>query len=248
VSEVLSAVEDVNWLEPNELYFSLGSRCEIDRPLFQGDVITGVPIPTLPNIPPGAGAELIPNVSEAMVMLVPHPCQCYHGDNLRAHLTVAPLKEVPSYDNFGPDRTGAKDKFALPDLIIEDEGDSRITSHVADFGRLVAIPYRYLNTKNRVACLSHMGLGLLAKRLLQFQLRAPSTLANVMAYTQDQWNESFAMQAWVQRFTKLRGFTKWLHSEQDLALISAGLRGIPAEYLTSSLDQLLATIATLDPA
>jgi len=72
-------------------------------------------------------------------MVVRHPCQRYHGDKLRPYRTVAPVRQVTDFDNFGPDRSGTKDKFAL--------------------------------------------LGLLAKRVLGFQLRYPTTPAQAMVYT-----------------------------------------------------------------
>jgi hypothetical protein len=236
------AIADAEWLEPEELYLSVGAECEIDRPIFQGDVFTQVLLPVIPRKPPKLDEEESLKISFArsMVMVVPHPCQCYHGDKLRPWLTVAPVKEVPSYDNFGETRTGAADKFALLDLPAgRGEGASR-SSHVADFGRITSIGAEYLSTSNRVACLSHMGLGLLAKRLLRFQLRAPSELAQVMAFTQKQWNESFLMQAWVRKHGSLKGYSNW----QKTALVVPALGGeiIPDEFILSSHDVLIGYI------
>lgn len=117
-------------------------------------------------------------------MLVPHPCQCYNGDNVRPYLTVAPVNLVENYENFGEDRRGAKDKFALPDLpFLDQRGSWQQGTHVADFGRLVSVPQKYFRSSSRVSCLSHQGLGLLSKRLSLFQLRHRLELAEAMAFT-----------------------------------------------------------------
>src|SRR5258708_4242769 len=159
------AVGDVNWLEPEDLYLQVGAACEIDRPLFQGDVFIGVPLPSFPGTPPAPGKVTV-DFTESLVMLLPHPCQCYNGDKLRPHLTVAPVTEIPNYDTFGPERDRAFDKFALPDLPVIRDGSECPVSHLASFGRLLTVPRDYLVTSQRIACLSHKGLGLLAKRLI----------------------------------------------------------------------------------
>ncbi|MGW6590121.1 hypothetical protein [Streptomyces globisporus] len=237
------AVPDFNWLEPEELYFALGEQCEIDRPLFQGDVFTNVPLPIFPRTPPAEGRCEVEFVGQ-MVMVVPHPCQCYHGDKLRASLTVAPVSEVLNYENFGTDRTGKKDAFALPDLLARSEGDENEgVSFVANFGKVVSVPSAYLAQNNRIACLSHMGMGLLSKRFIQFQSRVPCRLGEVMAFTQDQWNEAFLMQAWVRENGKLRGFSRWMREEIVIPSISDSKAVIPAHYLTSALPELLDEIS-----
>lgn len=235
------AVPDLNWLEPEQLYFSVGRECEIDRPLFQGDVFTDTLLPLLPKKPPGPGSHEIEFVDSA-VMVVPHPCQCYHGDNLRKFITVAPVAQVLSYQNFGPDRTGKKDAFALPDLFAWQDGDGGV-SYIADFGRIVSIPSSYLSLKSRIACLSHMGMGLLSKRFIAFQSRVSSRLGEVMAATQHQWNEAFLMQAWVQKHGKLKGFSTWMRSEVMIPSIDELSPVIPSSYVTSSLSELLAEVS-----
>ncbi|MEV4751846.1 hypothetical protein AB0K21_36290 [Streptosporangium sp. NPDC049248] len=241
------SVDDAEWLEPEHLYHQVGSACEIDRPVFQGDVYHGVPLPVMPSTPPEPGKVLVDFV-ESMVMLVPHPCQCYHGDKLRPRLTVAPVTEVPHYDNFGPERAGAMDKFALPDLPVLLGGKETVASHVADFGRLVSIPNRYLHTSRRMACLSHLGLGLLAKRLLRFQIRMPSTLANTTAYTFRQWNESFVMQAWIRsNGGSLKGFSDWLRTPQVIPALDPVHPVVPGDYLDGALDVLIEEISGKRP-
>ncbi|MFH9553292.1 hypothetical protein [Streptomyces sp. NPDC017435] len=235
------AVPDLNWLEPEQLYFSVGQSCEIDRPLFQGDVFTDTLLPVLPKKPPGLGNHEIEFV-ESAVMVVPHPCQCYYGDNLRKFITVAPVTQVLSYENFGPDRTGKKDAFALPDLFSW-QADGEGVSYIADFGRIVSIPSAYLSLKSRIACLSHMGMGLLSKRFIQFQSRVASRLSEVMAATQNQWNEAFLMQAWVQKHGKLKGFSTWMRSEVMIPSIDETTPVVPGTYVASSLPELLQEIS-----
>lgn len=237
------AVADSDWLEPPDLYLSRGASVEIDRPLFQGDVFAGIPILKLPTTPPAdptALLELEPNPQ--LAMLVPHPCQCYNGDNVRPYLTVAPVNPVENYESFGEDRTGAKDKYALPDLPFQDEhGVWHQGTHVADFGRLVSVPKKYFRLSSRVSCLSHQGLGLLSKRLALFQLRHPLELAEAMAFTAAEWNESYLMQAWVRKHGKLKGFTKFMRNEILLPGVGSGpVR--PSDVRVGALDRLLEAI------
>jgi hypothetical protein len=233
------AVEDLNWLEPEELYLASGESCEIDRPLFQGDIFTEIPLPVLPKTAPTIGKSQIEFV-ESIAMVVPHPCQCYYGDKLRPAITVAPVTQVLNYDNFGKDRDGKRDAFALPDLM-GGEG----VSYIANFGKLVSLPSSYLELSKRIACLTHMGIGLLSKRFIRFQSRVPSQLAQVMAFSQDQWNEAYLMQAWVRKFGKLKGFTEWMKSQIFIESIDPNNQILPRDYLTSSLPELLEAVREL---
>ena len=239
------AVEDTNWLDGDgDLYLQAGPSVERDRPIYQGDVFAGVPIIRLPKKPPeGNAVEL--QVETGVVMVVPHPCQCYHGDRLRPYLTVAPVKVVENYDSFGDDHAGAKDKFALLDLPVP----ARTTdgwvaqSCVADFGRIFSAPNSWLKLENRIACLTHQGIGLLAKRVLGFQLRFPTTLSQAMVYTHAEWNESFLMQAWVQKHRELKGFTAWMRQKQVIPGVSQDGELIkPADLRVGAPDILMAMI------
>jgi hypothetical protein len=237
------AVADTNWLEPPELYLALSEECKIDRPIYQGDVFQDVTLPKLPKRSLTEPDDHLQTVQQS-VMVVPHPCQCYYGDKLRPFLTVAPVKLVESYENFGDDRAGAKDKFALPDLPVQQVDGSWVEqSCVADFGRLISVPSNWLKPPKRVCCLTHRGLGLLAKRVLGFQLRdRTTTLYSAMAYVQAEWNESFLMQAWVRKYESLRGFTQWLRSPQLIKAIDAERAVVPADYRDGALDALLEAI------
>jgi len=236
------AVEDTNWLEPDDLYLAGRDGCEVDRPIYQGDVFAGVNLPVLPKMPLAAGDVTMPATAHA-VMVIPHPCQCYYGDKLRPSLTVAPIKKVDNYDNFGEARTGAKDKFALPDLLLP-AGETWVQqTSVADLGKIVSIPSGWLVPSQRVACLSQKGLGLLAKRILGFQLRdKDTTLSSAMALIQAEWNESFLMQAWVRKNESLKGFTAWLREPRIIKGIGGDREVVPAEFRVGALDALLAEI------
>ncbi|WP_204017872.1 hypothetical protein [Sphaerimonospora thailandensis] len=87
-----------------------------------------------------------------------------------------------------------------------------------------------------------MGLGLLAKRLLQYQLRAPSTLANTMAYTYKQWNEAIAMQAWIRRYGSLKGFSDWTRSPRIFPGIAPGAPMTPGQIMAGALEVVLDAI------
>jgi hypothetical protein len=246
------AVADANWLEPHDLYFSAGATVERDRPIYQGDVFANVPVPVFPESPPTAGRMEL-EVVRGPVMVVPHPCQCYHGDRLRPYLTLAPVTVVSSYGEFGHDRTGAKDKFALPDLPYRTEaGDWSAVTSVADFGRLFSAPSEWLFSAERLACLSHMGLGLLAKRVLSFQLRYTLDLTTAMTFTAAEWNEAFLMQAWTRSHRSLVGYSKWMRSPTVITGVGqVGELVKPYEVRASALDALLELITgqeTIEPA
>jgi hypothetical protein len=239
----LPAVADTNWLEPDELYLATGDSVEVDRPIYQGDVFTDVPIPELPTEQPEVD-RLDAAVRRVPVMLVPHPCQCYHGDKLRAYLTVAPIKEVPNYDNFRPDKSGAKDKFALPDLPMRtSNGTWSTVTCVADFGRLISLPRRGFAIENRIANLTPKGLGLLAKRVIGFQVRYSHPLAQAMSFTTAEWHESFLMQAWVRKHGSLSGYTNWAKTPISIpGLGTPGELTAPYEVRASANDALLELI------
>jgi hypothetical protein len=178
-------------------------------------------------------------VGRGLAMVIPHPCRCYRGDSLRKYLTVAPVLPVRNYSSFGPDRTGHKDKFALPDLLESEE-----RSHVAGFGRLVSLPNSYRDVTHRVACLSHPGPGLLAKRVIGFQARVPLSLSTCTAAARNQWHEAFLMQQRVVRNRSLQGFSSWLTSPTDVPGMG---QCVPKQVMAVALPELLGRLGAPDP-
>lgn len=241
-----SAIKDGNWLEPSALYHHLGQEIPETRPIFQGDVFTNVPLPVLPANPM---SEELANfeMKTQTAMVIPHPCQCYHGDRLREFLTVAPVSLAESYGDFGPDMSGGKDKFPLPDLMLhKNNGTSRVKpaqSYVAAFGRMVSVPSTYLNVGNRIACLSHKGLGFLAKRVLSFQIRSDIAITAAMSFTAEQWAEADLMQSWVSTRGRLDGYTTWLKGEEITHPLDSSRR-IRRDALLSSRPDLLMGMLT----
>lgn len=235
------AVADTNWLESADLYLASGDDCEPDRPIYQGDVFSDVMLPALPKRPLTPGTHPI-EFKASLCMVVPHPCQCYHGDSLRPRLTVAPVSIVDNYDKFGPERDRAYDKFALPDLPTSRTAESK-ANHVADFGRLATVGSAWLQPENRLANLSHEGLGLLAKRVLMFQLRCPTTLINAMGFTMAEWNESFLMQAWIRRHKSLKGYSTWVGTPQIVPGVNDGNPVAPYAVRAAALDALLEMVS-----
>ena len=212
-----TAVEDGNWLEPAALYLGRGYRISPKRPVFQGDVFDDVPLPSFPSQPPSGGSGEVEWVPQ-LVMVVPHPCQCYNGDKLRDFLTVAPVKLAQHYSDFGQDLSGDKDKFPLPDLVVYNTSDDPIDvqpseSYVASFGQMVSLPSSYLDRDRRIACLSHKGLGFLAKRVLSFQLRGDFSITSAQTYTAGQWQEAHLMEVWEHEHGSLDGYTNWLQKD-----------------------------------
>lgn len=232
------AVDDTDWLSPSELYHCRGEAVERTRPIYQGDVFANVPWPMLSSDPPITGPSLV-EFETRTVLVLPHPCQCYKGDELRNLLTVAPVVELENWSYFGSGSRKGKDRFGLPDL----HGIPG-SKHAADFSALLSIPSRWLALDSRIACLSWKGYGLLAKRILGFQLRADYPLSDTMRYTSGEWNESFAMQAWVERHGSLTGYTAWMWTETHLTGVGPGDVLIkPYEIRESALDVLLAAIS-----
>ena len=236
------AVDDTYWLEADELYYATGDEVPIDRPVYQGDIYADVPLPVIQGAVPD-GNEVKLSVVRTPVMIVPHPCQCYHGDTLRSKLTVAPIKAVEV--EIDSDAPGQKDKFALLDLPRRTEDGTWTTqTSVADFGRLVSVPQRWIVTGGyRVACLSHKGLGLLAKRMTDFQLRQPITLNNAMSFTAKEWYEAFLMQAWVRKHRSLKGYSAWMRT--PIQIVGVGAEGewvTPYSVRTSGYDALMELI------
>lgn len=214
-----SAIRNEKWLEPPDLYSCPGFEIARTRPIFQGDVFEGVHLPELPPLPPFEDRVEIPWCACA-VMVLPHPCECYHGDSLRPWLTVAPVRLAENYGDFGHDLTGGKDKFPLPDLMLFNTKGTQYStsvrpseSYVAAFGQMVSIPSTYLDRQRRIASLTHKGLGLLAMRILSFQLRANFSISQTLTYTADQWAEADLMQAWVEKNGILGGYTQWLKKD-----------------------------------
>jgi len=231
------AVADTNWLEPSELYLATGAAVEIDRPVYQGDVFDGVPLPQLPVEMPVSPQIEVP-LRTGLVIVVPHPCRCFHGDTLRTRLTVAPVEMADSYHEFRKDRSGWTARFGLPGLL----GHTAMGGYVANFGQITSLPTSWLDLNKRVACLSHKGLGLLAKRVLGFQLRCPVDLGSAMNYTAGEWTEAFLMQAWVRKHQTLAGYTKWLKTPRVIDGVNAGEPIAPRELRETGHDILMTEI------
>jgi len=231
------AIADTNWLQASELYRTVGNAVEIDWPIYQGDVFSDVPVPELPVEMPVSDRLELP-LRSGMIMIVPHPCRCYRGDMLRERLTIAPVDLTDSYGKFGKDHSGWTDHFGLPGLV----GDTADGGYVADFSRLVSLPTSWLDPEKRIACLSHKGLGLLAKRMLGFQLRYPVELGAAMVYTAGEWTEAFLMQAWVRTHRTLAGYSAWLKTPVVIAGVNGGEPIAPRELRESGRDVLLGEI------
>jgi hypothetical protein len=246
------AVKDDDWIDSaEELYLQRGDAVELDRPIFQGDVFLGVPLFRAPAAPPPPGRGEVTTRLHA-VMVVPHPCQCYHGDQLRDFLTVAPLESVKDLSLFGPDHKRAIDKFPLIDLPIQKAADGawEHRSMVAVFGRLQSIPHRWLTSGTRVACLSHPGLGLLGRRVLNFQMRYSLTLSNAMAFTQTEWEEAYVMQAWIRTHGSLAGYSDWAKEPRVIPGVNAGEPIAPVAVRATAREALIELITghpTVEP-
>jgi hypothetical protein len=98
-------------------------------------------------------------------------------------------------------------KFPLPDLDGTD-------LYWADLNRLVSIPCSWIESSKRIACLSHVGVALLNKRLMMFQSRVPVRLDNLMAELMAQWVEAEVWTEWTRITGRPKGFSDYLKTEK----------------------------------
>jgi hypothetical protein len=224
------AVSDTWRVSPEEMYLERGKGVLPLRPYFQGDVFEDVPLPVLPQERP-AGQEGQVRYGRGLAMLYPHPCQSYRGDQLRPYLTVARVRQEPSGSRFRPDFTGKWACFPLEDLL----GDGAISQ--AELGELHSLPSTWFEPANRIACLSHVGVGLLHKRLLIIETRQEASLSEVMASLQDQWQDIHLWAIWNEVKGTLSGYEKWKREPQLIA--GCGTEPVkPKDVIELRFDQL----------
>jgi len=175
------------------------------RPLCPGDVFEDIPLPGITGDTPEVGElDLIPQ----RVMLLPHPCQNYHGDVLRQFLVVAPVREVPPNKAFRS-KGGDWGKFPLLGLV---DG----TDMYCDLARACSIPSSWLGTGKRSACLSLEGIALLSRRLMVCFTRWKPTHENVRAELVPQWLDLIVWTAWFEGHGQHEGYEDWKRGEVQI--------------------------------
>lgn len=135
-------------IDPGSLYDERG-EVSWSRPIFQGDVFTGVVLPGFGDQP-------------RTVQVVTHPCAMRRGPDLLPRITVAPVEPYPAVERDQWD--GHLKVMPLAELI---EGKHYATKFVD----VTAAPSELLTYERRIATLSNRGIYVLQQRLVKHYTR-----------------------------------------------------------------------------
>lgn len=146
-------------LDPDELYLARGAE-EISpfRPYLIGDVFDHVPIPN------GKGGE-----RQRSVAILQHPCSMRKdGVNLKDSILVAKVsrRRALTIDEWAG---GYFDLMPLPEL--EESDNPKHRDHAIEFGNLYTVSPEQLETADRIASLSTIGINLLFQRWVHYSSR-----------------------------------------------------------------------------
>ena len=146
-------------LDPDELYLARGAE-EISpfRPYLIGDVFDHVPIPN------GKGGE-----RQRSVAILQHPCSMRKdGVNLKDSILVAKVsrRRALTIDEW---TGGYFDLMPLPEL--EENDNPKHHDHAIEFGNLYTVSPEQLETADRIASLSTIGINLLFQRWVHYSSR-----------------------------------------------------------------------------
>jgi len=209
-------------LTAQEQFRARGDEVSTNRPYFQGDVFLDVPMPEFPEARPSG--EVVIAFKPTNVILLPHPCGCHSGDQLRPTLTVAPLIEVASTDPISRfDWSGRFDFYPLVDLL-----DGK--SYRAALGEAQSLPSAWLRVEKRLACLSLLGVALLGQKLLKHLARMPEEEDKLMDYYQEVWSDALVWEAWRESRHTAEGYAAWKKADQEIA----GLGNVKPETVLAS--------------
>lgn len=140
-------------IDAEDLYEERGA-VSYARPLLQGDVFAGVPVP-------GLSTEAL------TVQIVTHPCSMRRGTDLNDRIQVVPVETYQRVSDWG----GHVRVMPLPDLL-EDGG-----YHAAKFVDLSAAAAGELTVDKRIASLSQRGILVLQQRLVMHSTRVDMSVA-----------------------------------------------------------------------
>jgi len=196
--------KDQEWtpLQPAELYLVRGDPVPSARPFFQGDIFRDVPVPYVER---SADGSLSAHVYTNTVMVMPHPCSCYHGDDLRPRLTVASIEPVPTGQRITSVQWRTLNYFPLPEVRDSQDG-------LADIGELATVPTDALPAERRIACLSLIGVAWLHKRILKYTTRRRWLISNLEAELLAQWEDVEVWQSWIRAKGTPQGYESWKRS------------------------------------
>lgn len=171
----------------DEIYGARGDEVAIHRPRLQGDVSRGIALPGLDD-----------DDKHSLALIVDHPCSMRSGVQLRERVQMVRVRPEPDLPkNEWP--TGFYRLFPLPKLI---PGDKRC--YAAFFDEVAMVPQEALQSEDRMACLSELGILLLQQRLVHHLTRVivrPETLREASipileeADLQEDWSATLATPA-----------------------------------------------------
>lgn len=188
--------------EPDEYYLPAGPA----RPVMQGDVFKDVPF-----LKGRRGSKLTddPNVviERRPVAVLGHPCDMYaHGKLVKVQL-VAPVVDAEKAGT-PADWDGAFTVGPLPDLY----GDGRMWA--ADLRVAANIDAFYLDTANRVRCLSELGWAAFRQRVGLASTRLLNHLSDLVAVGSEVWHEMEMWQRWNETERPSADFQVWLDGKE----------------------------------
>jgi hypothetical protein len=201
--------KDEEWkrLEPSELYLARGDPVPPGRPFFQGDVFREAVVPVIEKRPDG---DLYTRLDTRTVMLMPHPCSCYRGDDLRNRLTVATVFPIAADKKITSVEWRTLDYFPLPEVRHGQDG-------IANIGELATVPTEVLVPERRIACLSLAGVAWLHKRILKYMTRRRWLITNLQAELLAQWDDVEIWQAWMRVRGSPQGYEQWKRTVVNIA-------------------------------
>lgn len=219
---------------PDRWYLARAEAVPEHRPYFQGDVFSAVKFFEPPAEPPQDETNV--TFTTGLGMLLPHPCGCHRGDELREPLVMARVEALPAGKRLSKQEWEKNwNVFPLPSLIDD-------TDYVAMLSPPFPIPSRWISPSSRVACLSLDGVASLHRRVLRYLTRLDWDLANLKNALQEPWDDAAVWQAFRKSRGTAVGYELWKKTPLEITEIGTVL---PGEVLSSRSAHL---IGYLDPS
>lgn len=176
-------------LNPDELYLARGAE-EISpcRPYLIGDVFGGV------SFPNGMGGE-----KKRRVGILQHPCSMRKdGVNLRDSILVAKVsrRNALTIDEWAGGYFGI---MPLPEL--EESDNPKHRNHAIDFNELCTVSPEQLETADRIASLSTIGVNLLLQRWVHYLSRVVVPTLTFNEATLPFYEEADLIEEWCEEST-----------------------------------------------
>jgi len=167
-----------NW---DALYSARGDEVSPNRPVFTGDVYTGIPLPGETG-----------SIKERTVMVLQHPCAMRtDGVNLAWQLLVA---EVTNRKELSESEWSDKHFALMPLPKLRPELTNQARNQAACFDNLYMLRPAQLGT--RIACLSPFGVNLLLQRWVHYSSRVVVPTPDFQQQTAASYEECDLIEEW----------------------------------------------------